>query len=104
MVARENNDAFADLAAALDEVVAALKEMEAAFTEVYEEITKQLSEINYTERKKCKPPLFVHIPPKRYPSFKLWRTNKALFRPYRREWRGNKNTENKRRVKLYELF
>ena len=95
MVARENNDAFADLAAALDEVVAAFKEMVAAVTEVYEEIAKQLSEIDYTEREKYKPPLSVPLPPKRYPSFKLWRTNKALFRPYRREWRGNKTPKTK---------
>lgn len=95
LVARENNDAFADLAAALDEVVAAFKEMAAAVTEVYEEIAKQLSEIDYTERGKCKPPLSVPLPPKRYPSFKLWRTNKALFRPYRREWRGNKTPKTK---------
>ncbi len=95
MVARENNDAFADLAAALDEVVAAFKERAAAVTEVYEEIAKQLSEIDYTEREKRKPPLFVPLPPKQYPSFKLWRINKALFRPYRREWRGNKTPKTK---------
>ena len=95
MVARENNDAFEALAAALDEIIAAVKEIAAAATEFYEKITKQLAEIDYTEREKCKPPLSAPLPPRRYASVKLWRKNKALFRPYRREWRGNKTPKTK---------
>lgn len=95
MEVRENNDAFAELCEALDRITAAVKEIAAKWAEIFEELEKELVEIDYAEREKRKPPLFAPLPPRRYPSVKLWRKNKALFRPYRREWRGNKTPKTK---------
>lgn len=79
----ENNNALAKFCESIDGITAAVKE---------------IAEIDHTERGKHKPHFSSPLSPRRYPSFKLRRKNKALFRPChrKRQRRGNKNTGTKR--------
>lgn len=95
-------DEYEKIKGAIEEIAEAIKTISETIKEINEELTEQFREIVFEEREKYKPCLCVQLPPPSYRSIKLWRKNKAIFRPYRR---ARKGVENKRLEEaFYELF
>lgn len=78
----------------------ALKEL-SDFMEAIEEIQKIVAETPEEEREKYTPCLVLPLPPPTNRGVRLWKTNRAVFRPSKKE--KARNNTRQRRAK-YELF
>lgn len=95
-------DEYEKIKGAIEEIVKAIKNISETIKRINEEIAEQFREIVFEEREKYKPCPCVPLPPPSYRSIKLWRKNKAIFRPYRRAQKGGENMRSEEA--FYELF